>query len=310
MEIALSADSIVKTFGKGSKAVHALQGVTLNVERGQIFGLLGPNGAGKTTLIKCVLGIVWTNGGRGTVLGNPFGSVKAKEHIGYLPENHRYPLHLTGEQVLSYFGKLSEVPKPVLEQRITETLALVGMSDWRKTLIRKYSKGMMQRLGLAQALLNDPELIMLDEPTDGVDPVGRKEIRDILVHLKDQGKTIFLNSHLLSEVERISDRVAIMNKGAVVREGTVSELTLTQNVFDVRVTPEFTQSASEVLSQYAAHMGEGVFEVRCNTLNEMNTMLDSLRSRGILIESINPRRSSLEDLFIKMIGGTGEVEHR
>jgi ABC-2 type transport system ATP-binding protein len=310
MEIALSADSIVKTFGKGTKAVHALQGVTLNVERGQIFGLLGPNGAGKTTLIKCVLGIVFTNGGRGTVLGNPFGSLKAKEHIGYLPENHRYPLHLTGEQVLSYFGKLSEVPKPVLEQRITETLALVGMSDWRKTLIRKYSKGMMQRLGLAQALLNDPELIMLDEPTDGVDPVGRKEIRDILVHLKDQGKTIFLNSHLLSEVERISDRVAIMNKGAVVREGTVSELTLTQNVFDVRVTPEFTQSASEVLSQYAAHMGEGVFEVRCNTLNEMNEMLDQLRSRGVLIESINPRRSSLEDLFIKMIGGTGEVEHR
>lgn len=310
MEIALSADSIVKTFGRGAKAVHALQGVSLNVERGQIFGLLGPNGAGKTTLIKCVLGIVWTNGGRGTVLGNPFGSVKAKEHIGYLPENHRYPLHLTGEQVLSYFGKLSEVPKPVLEQRITETLALVGMSDWRKTLIRKYSKGMMQRLGLAQALLNDPELIMLDEPTDGVDPVGRKEIRDILVHLKDQGKTIFLNSHLLSEVERISDRVAIMNKGAVVREGTVSELTLTQNVFDVRVAPEFTPSANEVLSRFAAHMGEGVFEVRCNNLNELNEMLDQLRARGILIESINPRRSSLEDLFIKMIGGTGEVEHR
>ncbi len=310
MEIALSADSIVKTFGKGTKAVHALQGVTLNVERGQIFGLLGPNGAGKTTLIKCVLGIVFTNGGRGTVLGNPFGSIKAKEHIGYLPENHRYPLHLTGEQVLSYFGKLSEVPKPVLEQRITETLGLVGMTDWRKTLIRKYSKGMMQRLGLAQALLNDPELIMLDEPTDGVDPVGRKEIRDILVHLKNQGKTIFLNSHLLSEVERISDRVAIMNKGAVVREGTVSELTLTQNVFDVRVSPEFTHAADEVLSRTAAHMGEGVFEVRCNTINELNEMLDQLRSRGVLIESINPRRSSLEDLFIKMIGGTGEVEHR
>lgn len=310
MEIALSADSIVKTFGRGPKAVHALQGVTLNVERGQIFSLLGPNGAGKTTLIKCVLGIVFTSGGRGTVLGHPFGSVHAKMHIGYLPENHRYPLHLTGEQVLSYFGKLSEVPKPTLEKRIEETLALVGMSDWRKTLIRKYSKGMMQRLGLAQALLNDPELIILDEPTDGVDPVGRKEIRDVLVHLKNQGKTIFLNSHLLSEVERISDRVAIMNKGAVVREGTVSELTLTQNVFDIRVAPEYTPLIGEVLPGVASPLGDNIFEVRCNNLVELNEMIDTLRARQILIESIQPRRSSLEDLFIRMMGGHGEVEHR
>jgi ABC-2 type transport system ATP-binding protein len=169
---------------------------------------------------------------------------------------------------------------------------------------------MMQRLGLAQALLNDPELIMLDEPTDGVDPVGRKEIRDILVHLKDQGKTIFLNSHLLSEVERISDRVAIMNKGAVVREGTVAELTLTQNVFDIRVPHEFTPAVSEVLAHTAAAMGDGVFEVRCNNLPELNSMIDQLRARGIMIESINPRRSSLEDMFIRMIGGSGDVEHR
>ena len=310
MEIALSADSIVKTFGRGTKAVHALQGVTLNVERGQIFSLLGPNGAGKTTLIKCVLGIVFTSGGRGMVLGHPFGSTKAKENIGYLPENHRYPLHLTGGQVLSYFGKLSEVPKDVLEERINSTLALVGMSDWRETLIRKYSKGMMQRLGLAQALLNDPELIILDEPTDGVDPVGRKEIRDVLVHLKEQGKTFFLNSHLLSEVERISDRVAIMNKGAVVREGTVSDLTLTQNVFDIRVPHEFTPATSEILAATAASMGDGMFEVRCNSLTELNVMIDQLRARGVMIESINPRRSSLEDMFIRMIGGTGDVEHR
>jgi ABC-2 type transport system ATP-binding protein len=310
MQIALNADSIVKTFGKGPKAVHALEGVTLNVERGQIFSLLGPNGAGKTTLIKCVLGIVFISSGRGTVLGQPFGSTHAKRHLGYLPENHRYPLHLTGEQVLSYFGKLSEVPKADLDRRIDHTLGLVGMGDWRKTLIRKYSKGMMQRLGLAQALLNDPELIILDEPTDGVDPVGRKEIRDVLVHLKDQGKTIFLNSHLLSEVERISDRVAIMNKGVVAREGTVADLTLTQNVFDVRVGHEYTHTAGEILSATASPLGDGIFEVRCNSVAELNQLIDQLRARDVQIESINPRRSSLEDLFIRMIGGHGEVEHR
>jgi ABC-2 type transport system ATP-binding protein len=296
---AITLSGLSKSFGKGTKAVHALQSVDLTVDQGEIFSLLGPNGAGKTTLIKCVLGIVFTNGGTGTVLGEALGSVKAKEHIGYLPENHRYPLHLTGEQVLNYFGRLSGVGGTALAKRIDETLHLVGMSDWRKTKVRKYSKGMMQRLGIAQALINDPKLIMLDEPTDGVDPVGRKEIRDILVHLKDQGKTIFLNSHLLSEVERISDRVAIMDHGIIVKQGTVTSLVSTPDTYEIRVKPESAQAAATLLGMQAIG---GEVEVNYHTIEELNTAIDKLRAGAILIESIQQKRSSLEDLFIKLIG--------
>src|SRR5207245_3633826 len=144
-------NNLVKTYGSGVKAVHALQGINLSVAPGEIFGLLGPNGAGKTTLIKCALGIVFPTSGNGSLLGYPFGSVQAKEQIGYLPENHRYPLYLTGEQVLAYFGKLSGIQKTLLSNRIEETLKIVGMTEWRKTKVRNYSKGIMQRRRLAQA---------------------------------------------------------------------------------------------------------------------------------------------------------------
>src|SRR5947207_379428 len=235
MEFALTTDSLAKRFGSGPTSVPALAGVSISVERGEIYSLLGPNGAGKTTFIKCLLGVIFPSGGAGHILGMPLGSIRAKEKIGYLPESHRYPLHLSGEQVLRYFGKLSGVDHTTLKSRIDETLGLVGMSEWRTMKVRKYSKGMMQRLGLAQALINDPDLIILDEPTDGVDPVGRKEIRDVLTHLRERGKTIFLNSHLLSEVERISDRVAIMRQGKIITEGSVEALTSKKNQYDIKV---------------------------------------------------------------------------
>ncbi len=307
MDIALAADGISKTYGKGSKAVHALRDVSLSVSSGEIFGLLGKNGAGKTTFIKCVLGIVFTQSGQGSVLGYPFGSVHAKERLGYLPENHRYPLYLTGEQVLTYFGKLSGISEPKLSQRIDETLKIVGMAEWRKTKVRKYSKGMMQRLGLAQALINDPQLIILDEPTDGVDPVGRKEIREVLLHLKNEGKTIFLNSHLLSEVERISDRVAIMDLGKIVREGRVEDLTKTENIYELRVSnisPEILSSISSLIVRTDGTL----VEIRCNSPEDLNLAMDHLRSAGGIIESMAPKRSSLEDVFVDLIK-TSNVTH-
>ena len=307
MEIALAANGIVKTYGNGPKAVHALQDVTLSVIPGEIFGLLGQNGAGKTTFIKCVLGIVFIGGGSGTVLGYPFGSVRAKERIGYLPENHRYPLHLTGHQVLSYFGKLSGISSPILKTRIPETLKIVGMSDWSATKVRKYSKGMMQRLGLAQALINDPQLIMLDEPTDGVDPVGRKEIREILVRLKEEGRTIFLNSHLLSEVERISDRVAIMDHGKIIREGRVDDLTKAGNVYQLiidNLSPEILESLRPNLLKTDGN----TLEINCLTPSDLNEVLDRLRSHGAIIESMVPKRSSLEEIFVDLIKSS-DVTH-
>jgi len=304
MEFALTTDSLAKRFGSGPTSVPALQGVNISVKRGEIYSLLGPNGAGKTTFIKCLLGIVFPTGGSGYILGMPLGSIQAKEKIGYLPENHRYPLHLTGEQVLSYFGKLSAVDPSLLKSRIDETLGLVGMSEWRNMKVRKYSKGMMQRLGLAQALINDPDLIILDEPTDGVDPVGRKEIRDVLTTLKGQGKTVFLNSHLLSEVERISDRVAIMRQGEVITEGSVDVLTRTKNQYDIRVESASLLSAKSILGSAFQSETEGMMHAEFMSTEELNAAIDKLRSQGILIESLVPKKSSLEDLFIELIGSS------
>jgi ABC-2 type transport system ATP-binding protein len=301
MELAITTDSLSKRFGSGATSVPALQGVSINVSRGEIYSLLGPNGAGKTTFIKCLLGIVFPTEGSGSMLGFPLGSIKAKKRVGYLPENHRYPLHLTGEQVLSYFGKLSGLGNPTLASRINETLEVVGMSEWRTMKVRKYSKGMMQRLGLAQALINDPDLIILDEPTDGVDPVGRKEIRDVLSRLKSDGKTVFLNSHLLSEVERISDRVAIMKNGVVITEGTVSMLTSTKNRYELRFEEASAAKAKELLAAALASDSNGTIEVEYGSHLEMNEAIDTLRANGVIIESFIPKKTSLEDLFISLI---------
>ncbi|MDP4242546.1 MAG: ABC transporter ATP-binding protein [Bacteroidota bacterium] len=308
MEAAISTIALVKTFGSGSKAVHALQSVSLAVGRGEIFGLLGPNGAGKTTLIKCALGIVFPSKGAGTIMGYPFGSVAAKEHIGYLPENHRYPPHLTGGQVLRYFGKLSGLQEPVLSERISNTLKITGMSDWRDTKVRKYSKGMMQRLGLAQALINDPDLIMLDEPTDGVDPVGRKEIREVLLRLKSEGKTVFLNSHLLSEVERISDRVAILDHGKVIREGRVEELTRAGETYELKLD-RLDDVVLEQLHARITNAEERAIEIDCASSDDLNRAMDTLRAAGINIASMAPKRSSLEDIFVDLIQSS-DITHQ
>jgi ABC-2 type transport system ATP-binding protein len=220
---AIETNNITKTFSKGK--ITALQNFTLKVQEGVIFGLLGPNGAGKTTLIKLLLGIVRPSSGSAKVLDHPINETSIKARIGYLPENHRYPEFLRGKEVLEYYARLAGVRKDARQTNMTRLLELVKMTEWQNTKLRKYSKGMLQRLGLAQAMINDPDLLFLDEPTDGVDPIGRKEIRDILQHLRDEGKTIFLNSHLLSEVEMICDEVAILDKGRLVQTGTVEELT-------------------------------------------------------------------------------------
>ncbi|SRR5581483_11348550 len=303
MDLAIASNNIVKTYGRGSKAVHALRGVSLSVQEGEIYGLLGKNGAGKTTFIKCMLGIVFLNSGEGSLLGYPFGSVHAKEQLGYLPENHRYPLYLTGEQTLAYFGKLSGIPKAALGERIDRTLKIVGMAEWRTTKVRKYSKGMMQRLGLAQALINDPKLILLDEPTDGVDPVGRKEIREVLIRLKNEGKTIFLNSHLLSEVERISDRVAIMDHGTIVKQGSIDALTRTDHVYELTVTNTRPELLTALGSSLLRTNGS-LLEISCETPEMLNSVMDTIRASGGVIESMVPKKSSLEDVFVDLIKGS------
>ncbi|MCH8348221.1 MAG: ATP-binding cassette domain-containing protein [Proteobacteria bacterium] len=214
-----------------------LKDLSFEVRAGEIFGLLGPNGAGKTTLIKILLDIVRPTTGEATLFNIPVRKPRARQRVGYLPENHRFPDFLTAGQMLDLYGRMAHVPAHERRQRIPPLLEAVRMTPWLDVKIKKFSKGMMQRLGLAQALLADADLIFLDEPTDGVDPVGRREIRDLLVQLRDQGKTIFLNSHLLSEVEQVCTRVAILNKGRLVREGSIEALTAIEPVYEVLSTP-------------------------------------------------------------------------
>ena len=188
----------------------------------------------KTTLIKILLGIVFPTSGKAKILDEDISNYQIRKKIGYLPENHKFPNYLTGEEVLVHFSKLNGLELDKKSSKITEFLNLVKMEKWRKAKIKKYSKGMLQRIGLAQAFIHDPDLIFLDEPTDGVDPIGRKEIRDILIELKNRGKTIFINSHLLSEVELVSDKVAILNEGKLVKYGTVDELTINKQICEIK----------------------------------------------------------------------------
>jgi ABC-2 type transport system ATP-binding protein len=233
-DLAIDLRDVAKRY-KGK--VDALRGIEMHVRRGEIFGLLGPNGAGKSTLVKIMMTIVRPTRCVGTVLAKPVGHKPTLARTGYLPENHRFPRYLTGRQVVEFFAALAGVDRRTRKRRSAELLDLVGMAGSADRKVATYSKGMAQRVGLAQALVNDPDLVLLDEPTDGVDPVGRRDIRDVLLRLRSQGKTVFINSHLLSELEMISDRVAILVAGRVAKQGTLNDLTLGQQRYEIEVSP-------------------------------------------------------------------------
>jgi len=286
-------------FARGG--VLALRGLDLTVPRGRTFGLLGPNGAGKTTLVKLLLAIAFPTSGDATVLGRPPGDVRAKERIGYLPENHRYPAHLTGEQLLHHFGRLSGLRGGERSRRVETLLRRVRMEEWRSVRVHKYSKGMMQRLGMAQAILNEPDLLILDEPTDGVDPIGRREIRDLLLEQRQRGATIFLNSHLLSEVERLCDRVAILKEGVLLREGLVSDLTRPRSAWQIDLRPAAPGVLDAVLSSLPDLRPAAAGLELSGDVPALNRAIDALRSRGLEIVSVLPRRDSLEEVFVRVL---------
>jgi ABC-2 type transport system ATP-binding protein len=302
--IAIETTSLSKVYVSsfGKKKVRALNELNLTIDEGTIFGLLGPNGAGKTTLVKLLLEIIFPTFGSAKLLGEDVNNYHLKKKVGYLPENHKYPPYLTGGDVLKYFGKLSGVDGGKLASKTEELLEIVKLTKWKKAKVRTYSKGMLQRLGLAQALINDPEILFLDEPTDGVDPIGRKEIRDILLELKTQSKTIFLNSHLLSEVEMITDRVGILNKGKLLREGTVKELTETKEEYKISLLDEKVD-----LSKYStdnmiiSKAYEDSYVVKVDDVRTMNLLLDKLRNDSVLIKEVVLQKSTLEEMFISLI---------
>src|SRR6266480_2775733 len=227
MDLAIETEALSKTFHRrwSRQEFRAVEDVSLRVERGTTFGLLGPNGAGKTTFVKMLLSCTYPTFGRARVFGVDSRLPAARRPIGYLPENHRFPTYMTGRGMLDFYGALSGMDSALRKRRIGELLALVGLEQWGEVRVGKYSKGMLQRVGLAQALMHSPSLLILDEPSDGVDPVGRRHIREILTALEEKGVTIFLNSHLLAEVELFCRDVAIIHRGKVALEGRVKDLT-------------------------------------------------------------------------------------
>jgi len=301
---------LIKVFNGGSnKEVRALDGVSLSVQKGIVFSLLGPNGAGKTTLVKILLGISFSTSGTVSLFGESIDNIELKKKIGYLPENHKFPPYLTGEKLLKYIADLYSFAPENLNERIDEVLKIVEMNKWRKTKIKNYSKGMMQRLGLAQAIIHRPELIILDEPTDGVDPIGRKRIRDLILQLKNEGKTIFVNSHLLSEVEMISDSIAILNKGKVVYSGSVEELTTQKQIYEIRLNKDFDEYLKFKLEGFQLVNWEGnTFRVKISKDSELQRIQTILQENNYLLIGLNQVKSSLENEFISLIEKAGNED--
>jgi ABC-2 type transport system ATP-binding protein len=308
MPYAVEAESLNKTYTRVfRKPTVALDGVSLRVEQGTIFGLLGANGAGKTTLVKILLSLVPQTAGQARVLGHQPSHARMRRRIGYLPEQMRMPEYMRAAGFLRYMARLNSVDSAAIRRRIPALLELVGLPGERK-LIKEYSKGMQQRLGLAQALINEPELLFLDEPTEGLDPLARKQVRDLLVSLRAAGKTIFLNSHLLSEIELVCDRVLILDKGKVAREGSPAELTRKGDEYRIRVAEagESARAAIAALDGNAQWEGNTAVMAPAGRV-QLNAMIDRLRAAQVEIEAVEPVRSTLEDSFIEVVtGGTAD----
>jgi ABC-2 type transport system ATP-binding protein len=270
------------------------------VPGGVKFGLLGPNGAGKTTFVKMLLSAVIPTSGAARIFGQDASLSEARRPVGYLPENHRFPTYLSGAGMLDLYGALSGMSAPERKTRVPELLKQVGLEGWGDVRIKKYSKGMLQRLGLAQALMHRPRLLILDEPTDGVDPAGRREIRDTLNGLTGTGVTVFINSHLLSEVESFCDYVAILHRGKLALEGRISALVAGRG-YAVRASnlPENVTRSLQGRAFAIQRMGGATLEVRAGNLEAANEAIDVIRAGGGLIESVRNESNSLEDVFLQ-----------
>ena len=300
----VTVSELTKIYHTGMKkgGLTALDSVSFHIEPGEIFGLLGPNGAGKTTLFKLLLGISEVTSGEATVLGLPPSNPKSREKIGYLPENHRFPEHLTGLGLLYLTGRMYKMDDETIAKRAGDLLELVDMTKWAHTKMKKYSKGMLQRVGLAQAMINDPDLIFLDEPTDGVDPIGRAEIKNVMLKIRDKGKTIILNSHLLSEVELVADRVAILQNGKLAKIGSVDEMTNKKLQYEVHA--EFNEMLLDIPEEVGKlqSLSRGRLVVELVDESKINWVIDMLRKKKVQIRVVKPIRITLEQSFIDTIG--------
>jgi ABC-2 type transport system ATP-binding protein len=305
-EYAIETEGLTKVFRNrwSKRELRAVDDISIRVPRGTTYGLLGPNGAGKTTFVKMLLSCAHPTSGRAKVFGLDSQDPKARRPIGYLPENHRFPTYMTGWGMLDFYGALSGMDSASRRKRIPELLNLVGLDERAHHLrLGKYSKGMLQRVGLAQALIHSPQLLVLDEPSDGVDPVGRKQIREVLSGLEQQGVTIFLNSHLLAEVELFCREVAIIQKGKLALAGTVEALT-SGSGYRVEALGVPEQIETELRgSARSFTSSDGTLQLLFASREEANVAVDLLRAHRCELEALARTRSTLEDVFMKTVEG-------
>ena len=303
-ETIVRVEGLVKDFrpGFGLTKKRVLHGISFEVRRGEIFGFIGPNGAGKTTTLKVLMGLIRASAGRAELLGHAVGDSSYRRQIGFAPESPYFYEFLTGREILSFYARLCDVEPARIGARVDEVLAQVGLVHAGSARLRTYSKGMLQRIGIAQAIVHDPSVIFLDEPMSGLDPVGRKEIRDLIVRLNAQGKTVFMNTHILSDVEMICDRVAIIVKGRIAYEGPLEAFHGDRKQFDVTLAslpPDFAEEVEAQLGTKLAGRGERV------TLRlaekEMNELVQAALARGARIEEIVRHREDRETLFLRAV---------
>jgi ABC-2 type transport system ATP-binding protein len=323
MSAAIRIDDLTKDYWVGfwrKRPYRALDRLSLEVQPGEIFGFLGPNGAGKTTTLKLLMQLIFPTGGRAEILGRPVGDVGARQRIGYLPENPYFYDYLTAEELLQYFARLFGYSGADARRRSAALLDRVGIGpERRRQQLRKYSKGMIQRVGIAQALLNDPEVIFLDEPMSGLDPLGRRDVRSLILELRDQGRTVFFSSHILADAEAMCSRVAVVAGGQLAAAGRLTDILafqvrgwelvvdgLTPEVLD-RIAPQLTTHTEISPGRYALDLPLTVPPER---------LLSELTATGVMLISLNPLRDTLEDFFVRRVAemgegarGTGEGQH-
>jgi ABC-2 type transport system ATP-binding protein len=300
---AIETEGLTKIFRSlGRKPLVAVQDLNLKVPVGSVFGFLGPNGAGKTTTLNLLLGNLRPTKGTGRIFGYPIGSPEVRRLIGYLPEKFQFHDFLTAEEFLDFHARLLGLPSSVRRRRIDAVLEFVGLQERRRSKVREFSRGMLQRLGIAQALLNEPKLVILDEPTSALDPLGRWEVRNLILRLKEQGVTVFLNSHLLSEVEMTCDAVAILNKGQLVFQGKLDELLSEPLELDIRFQNP-SPSWRDIAVKWGTVVGVNgdMLTVRVRTEDAIPDLIAALVNNGARLMSVVPKRFSLEDLFVQVI---------
>lgn len=311
MPSAIRIEELTKDYAIGfwrRRPYRALDSLTLDISTGEVFGFLGPNGAGKTTTLKLLMQLIFPTSGRAEILGRPVGDIATRRRIGYLPENPSFYDYLTAEELLGYFGDLFGYSGDERRKRVSALLDRVGIGAERRLQLRKFSKGMLQRVGIAQALLNDPEVIFLDEPMSGLDPLGRRDVRQLILELRDQGRTVFFSSHILSDAEALCRRVAVVAGGRLAASGTLADILAFQvhgwELVMSGVSPDMVSRLKPAVRS-ATEISPGRYSLELSLDQPPDRILADLTAAGASLVSLNPMRDTLEDFFMKRVAEMG-----